>query len=187
MPKLVADFETSGLDPVEDAPLEFAMVVTDDQLNILAERSFLFRYTQTEIEEIYGEAHERVVKMHEKNGLWEDLLASSGEHSVAPDALGREVGDFLDLLEHEHVEVQKLQLAGFNPFFDRKWLEAFAPDVLERIHYRSYDVSTLRTTAQDLAFPDPPRGEVPHRSLGDCHAVIEYARWVRRSLTPLGS
>lgn len=174
--KAFIDFETTGLDPQTDRPLEFALVLTDDALVIRYERTFLFRWSAEQVEQFYADCHERVAEMHEKNGLWEDLLAGS-ETSIPIAAFEATLHAMLD-----HCAtlgpLRSTEIAGFNPFFDRKWLEVLAPTAVARLHYRSYDVSTLRTTVWDVyrARDEPP---VPHRSLGDCHSAIEYARRFR--------
>ena len=178
--KLFADFETSGLDPRRDLPLEFAVVATNSALEILYERAVLFSYPSVVLQALRDTCHRAVATMHTNNGLWADL-AEPSETSVQLPDFAAAVASMFDSAAEAVSPLDKVELAGFNPFFDRRWLEFLAPAQIGRLHYRSYDVSSLRTTALDVfaGRKQPKHSDVPHRALGDCKSAIQYARWFR--------
>ena len=181
--KAFIDLETDGL--ADDCRvLEFALVVTDDQFGVLYETSLLVD-PGVPLETVAAEAHPRVQEMHEANGLWDDLEAAIMAGSAVP-LEDFEVAVNLVFDEAEEIVGQSLRnapIAGFNPFFDRRKLEVRAPSAIRRLHYRSFDCSTLRALVQDRR--SPLRGDVPHRALGDCHSAIQFAQWfLTDCLTP---
>lgn len=177
MAKLFLDLETSGLDPETDHILEVGVVLTDDDFGVLWEQSFLVLPEGGLYECIEGSSSV-VQKMHEGNGLWADLDAASPEDTCLQEELPCVLSGCFDRCEDVLGRPLKTTpIAGFNPFFDRKWLERHAPEQIRRLHYRSFDVSTLRAVVQDHFGQDlPARGGVTHRALDDCHAAVHYCQ-----------
>lgn len=178
---IFADFETTGLDPDQDLPLEFALVVTDDDLEELGSRRYLFRYPRPVIEALRAAC---TFETHESNGLWRDSLAVA---DGAPEGAGRLIVEPLDFDERLCAVAKTLfagaqpELAGFGPHFDQRYLRRYAPTFLGLLSYRLRDVRTL---AQECRHRYPtdwgPKPYGNHRAMGDCRAALEYLEWFRR-------
>lgn len=177
---IFADFETTGLDPDSDPPLEFALIVTQDDLTPIGERRYLFRYPREVVESLRAVC---TFDTHEKSGLWTDLLAVA---DGAPEGEGRlivEPVDFNDRLcavARVLFQGEQPELAGFGPHFDQRYLRRYAPTFLSLLSYRLRDVRTL---AQEVRQKYPtewgPKPYGNHRAMGDCRAALEFLRWFR--------
>ena len=183
MAKCFIDIEASGLDPHSDVPLEIGLVLTDDRFETIYEAETLLSYSDSLIDEIYDESHPRVQRMHEQNGLWHALRTAGDD--AAGDIETWLIDQFDAIEEAGLATLKSTPIAGFNPFFDRRWLDEWAPAAIRRLHYRSFDCSTLRAVAMDHGLGDAPRqaaecipSVIAHRALGDCHAARLYAEWL---------
>ena len=170
---LFCDVEASGLDPDNDTLLEVACVVTEDDYTVRAEISTVVRYSQEQIEHVVRTCDLRVFEMHSKNELWLDLYAGYG-------TLLHDLDDLLVQFA-ENAHAHRAPVGGFSPQFDQRWLRRHAPRFLGRLSHRVHDVSTLRHVVRArYGAWGPPRTEVAHRALADCHEAIAYAKWFRR-------
>lgn len=182
---IFGDFETTGLDPDRDLPLELGLVLVNDALEEVSQHRIVFGYTPEEISEAQASCAPVVREMHEKNGLWQDLLD--------PEVLKTDPTD-LDLrlygwAHKHHVEgnwptqpmARRPELAGFNPAFDLRWLRRYAPSfVQDKLHYRPFNVSTLRDVVRlKYGCERGPSGEPEHRGVADCLDALKYLRWFR--------
>jgi oligoribonuclease (3'-5' exoribonuclease) len=180
---LFLDFETTGKPPVQwplDAddpvPLEVGYALTDWDGRIYLERSVLIDVPDLEQRIIACESG--VYEMHERSGLWIDLLGETPDeqHRVPLAGLDRELCSLALAFEGPPP-----RLAGFNPGFDYQFLQRFAPEFCSKIHYGVFDCSSLRELAAakygGVAYAK--RGVAEHRGLADVHAAIRYLRWFR--------
>lgn len=172
------DLETSGLDPAECKILEWAAVITDDQHQVLWERSAIVKYEPAVLEAIIDGCSEYVLDMHAKNSLWEDLLTGSTTDHPAQ-WLEADLGQVA--MAAGTRGCRPFTLAGFSTHFDLGFLRVHAPEFAACCSHRVFDISTLRRACTDRYGRDfaPPRrtGEASHRALADCHAAITYAQW----------
>jgi oligoribonuclease len=177
---LFGDFETTGLDPDRDAPLEFGMILVQDDLALIDSRTYTMRYPRDEIEAMRRAC---TFEQHEKSGLWDELLAAA---DGAAEGLGRLICDPVDFDDRlcavaaRHFGGQQPELAGFGPHFDQRYLRRYAPRFLELLSHRLRDVRTL---AQEVKSKYPtewgPKAWGNHRAMADCTAALEYLRWFR--------
>lgn len=173
------DCEMTGLDPRRHVIVEIAALVTDANLNVLGEGvDIVCHATEEELAGMDGV----VVAMHAKSGLTEEIRAS--EITVAE--AERRVLDYV----RAHVpEARQAPLAGNSVSADRKFIEAYMPELDDYLHYRLIDVSSIKELARRwyprVYFGQPEKG-MAHRALADIRESIRELDYYRRSLFPAG-
>ena len=171
------DLEMTGLDPASDSILEIATVVTDRELNVLAEGpEFAIR---NPLERLQG-MDEWNRSQHGKSGLWQRVLESGTDLATA-EAL---TVDFLT----RWVPAGKSPMCGNSICQDRRFLVRLMPRLERYFHYRNLDVSTLKELARRWA-PDVARGftkESTHTALSDVRDSIAELRYYRSFMGRLG-
>ncbi|MGH9278320.1 MAG: oligoribonuclease [Acidimicrobiales bacterium] len=166
------DLEMTGLDPARHAIVEIATLVTDDDLNVVAEGPDLVVHQSPEVLERMDAV---VRRMHERSGLLDDIVAST----VTLEEAGRRTLEFVK----GHVpEPRSVPLCGNSIGTDRRFLAAHLPDLEDHLHYRSIDVSTVKELARRWypgAFAGAPEKAGAHRALGDIHESVAELRYYR--------
>lgn len=168
------DCEMTGLDLVEDALIEVAVVVTDSQLNVL------------------GEGVDVVIRPSEKamahmNDFVRQMHTSSGLLTELPEGLGMEEAEEIVLAEiRRHCpEPGKALLGGNSVGMDKSFLARDMPKVIEHLHYRVVDVSTIKELARrwyPRAYFQSPAKTGNHRALGDILDSINELRYYREAV-----
>lgn len=163
------DCETSGLNEDRDVILEIALVaVRLPTFDEVAHTACVVRPPQWET--VKRNMHEKVLAMHTASGLIAEIDALSRGN------LG-EVEMHLRGWMNEHALATlefKTPLAGANPDFDRRFLKAALPKLLQKFHYRNFDVRSI-TQLQDWVF-GLQHVESPHRALPDARKAIRDVR-----------
>jgi len=171
------DLEMTGLDPASDSILEIATVVTDRELNVLAEGpEFAIRHPLERLQAM----DEWNRSQHGKSGLWQRVLESAMDLATA-EAL---TVDFLA----RWVPAGKSPMCGNSICQDRRFLVRLMPRLERYFHYRNLDVSTLKELARRWA-PDVARGftkESTHTALSDVRDSIAELRYYRSFMGRLG-
>ena len=171
------DLEMTGLDTDRDSILEIATVVTDSELNVLAEGPELAIAHPLATLEAMDDWNRR---QHGKSGLWRRIL----EEGVAmADAEARTLG-FLA----EWVPANASPMCGNSICQDRRFLHRCMPRLEKYFHYRNLDVSTIKELARRWA-PQVLAGvkkEAAHTALSDVRDSIAELRHYRQSMGPLG-
>ncbi len=171
------DLEMTGLDPASDSILEIATVVTDRELNVLAEGpEFAIRHPLERLQAM----DEWNRSQHGKSGLWQRVLKSAMDLATA-EAL---TVDFLA----RWVPAGKSPMCGNSICQDRRFLVRLMPRLERYFHYRNLDVSTLKELARRWA-PDVARGftkESTHTALSDVRDSIAELRYYRSFMGRLG-
>ena len=166
------DLEMTGLDHTSDVIVEIATLITDDELNIVAEGPDLVVQAT---DEALAAMDPFVVNMHTKSGLLDQIksstitLAEAGEQTLA----------FI----REHVpEPRSVPLCGNSIGTDRRFLAAARPEIEEYLHYRSIDVSSVKELVK-RGYPgvdaDRPRGPGSHRALDDIRESVKELAYYR--------
>lgn len=159
------DLEMTGLDHTSEVIVEIATLVTDDELNIVAEGPDLVVHQP---EDVLARMDPFVVDMHTRSGLL-DLIRTS---TVTLEQAGDETLAFI----REHCPVERtVPLCGNSIGTDRRFLAAYLPAIEEYLHYRSVDVSSLKELVRRW-YPDvlTQRGwkQGSHRALDDIRESI---------------
>ena len=162
----------TGLDPNRDVIVEIATIVTDDQLNVVAEGPDLVVHQSDEVLSIMDKF---VVDMHTKSGLLEAIRAST----VSLEEAGRLTLEFIK----QHVpEPKTVPLCGNSIGTDRRFLARYLPDIESHLHYRSVDVSTIKELVKRW-YPGTdnirPFKLGNHRALGDIQESVNELRFYR--------
>jgi oligoribonuclease len=164
------DLEMTGLDTDRDSILEIATVVTDKQLNVLAEGPELaISHSLGKLEAM----DEWNRNQHGRSGLWQRVLDSN---VGLAEAEARTVG-FLQ----QWVPAGKSPMCGNSICQDRRFLHRLMPRLEKHFHYRNLDVSTIKELARRWA-PDVLAGvnkESRHTALSDVRDSIAELRHYR--------
>jgi len=170
------DLEMTGLDTDRDAILEIATIVTDSQLNVLAEGPELAIAQPLSVLEAMDEWNR---KQHGKSGLWRRVL----EEGVGlADAEARTVS-FLA----EWVPANTSPMCGNSICQDRRFLHRLMPRLEQHFHYRNLDVSTIKELARRWA-PQVLAGlrkQSAHTALSDVRDSIDELRFYRTHFAAL--
>ena len=164
------DLEMTGLDPQQHVIVEIATLITDDDLNIVAEGPELVVHaTDDELSRM----DKVVVDMHTTSGLLDQIRSST----ITLEQAGAQTLAFLK----EHVDEGTVPLCGNSIGMDRRFLSTHLPDVENYLHYRSIDVSTIKELARRWypeALQSAPRKAVAHRALDDIkESIAELAHY----------
>ena len=163
--------EMSGLVPDRDRILEVAMVVTDSELNTIAEAPVFVVHQPDEVLDAMDSWNKST---HGKSGLVDKVRASSlTEADVEARLL-----EFLKPLVAERTA----PLCGNTVHQDRRFMARYMPAFEAYLHYRIVDVSTLKELAKRW-YPEVLAGvtkEGRHEALADIQESIEELRHYRR-------
>ncbi|HXW81942.1 MAG TPA: oligoribonuclease [Acidimicrobiales bacterium] len=169
------DLEMTGLDPARDRIVEVATLVTDDELDVVAEGPDLVIATPVEV----LEAMDEVVKlMHTRSGLLDAIARSTT-------TLEEAASQTLEFVRQHVPEARKVPLAGNSIGTDRRFLAKYMPELEDHLHYRCIDVSTVKELARRWypeAFADAPRKAGAHRALDDIKESLEELRFWRSTI-----
>ena len=175
-PLVWIDCEMTGLDLSADALIEVAVVVTDYELRPLAPGiDVLIRPPAAALEQM----GDYVRKMHTASGLLAEL-----EEGVPLEQAARLVTDHVRALVPA---AGVAQLAGNSVGTDKAFLARDMPELIEHLHYRIVDVSTIKELAKrwyPRAYFQSPEKAGGHRALADILESIDELRYYRAALFP---
>jgi len=170
------DLEMTGLDPQFDRIIEIATVITDKDLNILAEGPVIAIHQP---DEIMSGMDEWNTNQHRGSGLTERVQNSVCDERAAE-------GLTLAFLE-QHVPPGASPICGNSICQDRRFLARIMPSLEAYFHYRNLDVSTLKELANRWA-PKVAAGVVKngkHLALDDIIDSINELRHYRETFLRL--
>jgi oligoribonuclease len=166
------DLEMTGLDPASDVIVEIATLITDDNLDLVAEGPDLVVSASPEA---LASMQDVVVEMHTRSGLLDEIKAST----LNLEAAGEMTLAFLK----EHIDKPRtVPLCGNSIGVDRRFLAAQLPEVENFLHYRSIDVSTIKELARrwhPAAYRGAPKKAKGHRALDDIRESLSELRHYR--------
>jgi oligoribonuclease len=169
------DLEMTGLDPARNVIVEIATLVTDDQLEIVAEGPDLVIHQP---DQALAAMEDVVREMHTRSGLLAAIQASSVSLADAGAAT-------LDFIKAHVPAPRSVPLCGNSIGTDRRFLVVHLPEIENYLHYRSIDVSTLKELALRWApgvLEGAPKKESTHRALDDIRESVDELRWYRAHL-----
>jgi len=169
------DLEMTGLDPARNHIVEVATIVTDDELEIVAEGPDLVIH-RTDIELSF--MNDFVREMHAKSGLTDAIRASKISDQDAREQT-------LAFIKEHVPEARSVPLCGNSIGTDRRFLSVHWNEIEEYLHYRSIDVSTIKELARRW-YPDvlskAPEKDTTHRALDDIRESIAELKYYREKL-----
>ncbi len=170
------DMEMTGLDPQHDVVIEIATIVTDTELNTLAEGPVIAVH----------QSHATLAGMdewntthHNRSGLVERVKASEYDEARA----AQETLDFLALW----VPAGASPMCGNTICQDRRFMVRHLPQLEVYFHYRNLDVSTLKILMQRWR-PELAAGFIKtgtHLALDDIRESINELRYYREHFLKL--
>ncbi len=166
------DMEMTGLLPDSDRIIEIALLVTNSDLEVLAEGPVLVLHQADEVLDAMDSWNKGT---HKKTGLIEKVRAS---RLVEADA-ERAALEFLEA----HVPANNSPMCGNSICQDRRFLARWMPRLEAHFHYRNLDVSTLKELVRRWK-PDALKGfskEGKHEAMADILESIEELKFYRKS------
>ena len=171
-PLVWIDMEMSGLVPDRDRILEVAMVVTDADLNTIAEAPV---YVLHQSDEVLDAMDSWNKSTHGRSGLV-DKVRASGLTEAEVEA---RLIEFLKPIVGERLA----PLAGNTVHQDRRFMARYMPSFEQYLHYRIVDVSTLKELAKrwnpEVVGSFAKEGK--HEALADVYESIEELKHYRRT------
>jgi oligoribonuclease len=169
------DLEMTGLDPATEVIVEIATLITDDDLNVVAEGPDLVIHQP---ETMLVAMDPFVVQMHTSSGL----LTAIRESTITLDQAGAQTLEFIK----KHIsEPRTIPLCGNSIGTDRRFLAKYLPEIENYLHYRSVDVSTIKELVKrwypGLEISRPTKAGA-HRALDDVQESIRELKFYRENV-----
>lgn len=167
------DLEMTGLDTQNDTIIEIATIVTDAQLNILAEGPVLAIHQP---DEVLAGMDEWNTRQHGQSGLTQRVRDSQVTLSEAE----QQTIAFL----RELVPASASPMCGNSICQDRRFMARLMPELEAYFHYRNLDVSTLKELGKRWA-PEAMKGltkKATHLAMDDIRESIDELRYYREQL-----
>ena len=169
------DLEMTGLEPDKHVIVEIATLITDDNLEVIAEGPDL---VIGQPPDAMARMDDFVREMHTRSGLLPLIEAST--------TTLEEAGALTLAFLKEHIaEPRTVPLCGNSIGTDRRFLARFYPEIEDYLHYRSVDVSTLKELARRWypeALTNAPKKARGHRALDDIRESLDELRYYRTQL-----
>ena len=171
------DLEMTGLDTDEDTILEIATIVTNSEMEVLAEGPVCAIHQDENILKAMDDWNR---SHHTDSGLWQRIVNS--QYSMR-DAELTSI-EFLD----EWVKKGASPMCGNSVCQDRRFLHRLMPELVDWFHYRNLDVSTLKVLAK---YWMPASTAIYHKAnrheaLSDIRESIEELRYYRQFMGEFG-
>ena len=165
------DCEMTGLDIFHDELCEVSVVPTDFELNVLDKGiDLVIKPSDTAV----AHMDDFVRAMHARSGLIDEW-----ENGLSVQEAERQVIDYVQQFIPEGV---KPLLAGNSVGSDKKFLDRYMPGLMEHLHYRVIDVSTIKELSRrwyPAVYNHKPAKHGGHRALADIIESIDELRYYR--------
>ena len=166
------DMEMSGLDPEKERILELAMVITDGNLEIIAESPVLVIHQEQKLLDGMDSWNQGT---HGKSGLIDKVIASTTTEEEAQKIC-------LEFLA-EHVKSGASPMCGNTIHQDRRFMAKYMPKLEGYFHYRNIDVSTVKELCKRWQ-PEVAKSftkKQAHTAYADIIESIEELRYYREN------
>lgn len=166
------DLEMTGLDPDAERIIEIAVLITDGQLELVAEGP---EFVVHQSDELLAGMDAWNTKHHGGSGLTDKVKASTISEAEAE----AQVLAFVK----EHTKKRKAPLAGNSIHQDRRFLVRYMPTLDAWLHYRNVDVSTVKELVgrwYPKAYAKRPQKEASHRAMDDIRESISELQYYRK-------
>ena len=164
------DMEMSGLLPDTDRILELAAVVTDAELNVIAESPVIVVHQSDEVLDGMDAWNKGT---HARSGLIEKVKVSTVNEAQATEQM-------MAFLK-QHVPAGKSPMCGNSICQDRRFMARYMPELEKYFHYRNLDVSTFKELARRWK-PEIYSGfkkASRHEALADIYESIDELKYYR--------
>lgn len=168
------DLEMTGLDVQKDKILEVSCLITDKNLEIIAESPTLVIHQP---EQVLSSMNEWCVKHHGDSGLIKACMNSTVSTEKAEDVL-------LNFLKN-NIPEKSCPLAGNSIYMDRMFLMSYMPRLNDYLHYRIIDVSSIKELCRrwnPRVYRNQPKKLLAHRTLDDIKDTIEELKFYKKNL-----
>ena len=167
------DLEMTGLEPQINRIIELAAVITDPQLNVIAEGPVIAIHQEKAVMDSMDAWN---TTTHTNSGLVDRVLKSTVSEAEAAQI-------YIDFFS-KYVPRGKSPLCGNSIGQDRRFMARWMPDLERFLHYRNLDVSSFKECVKRWA-PDVMKRYVKtsrHEALSDIYDSIEELRFYRREI-----
>ncbi|WP_247647307.1 oligoribonuclease [Arthrobacter sp. E3] len=164
----------TGLDAVNDALIEVAVLVTDSELNILGEGVDVVIKPS---DESLAQMGDFVRDMHTSSKLLDELAGGTTMEDAQAQVLA--------YIKKYVSTPGKAPLAGNSIGTDKVFLSRDMPELVEHLHYRVIDVSTIKELSRRWfarAYFQSPAKTGGHRALGDIKDSINELKYYREAV-----
>ncbi len=170
------DMEMTGLDPDNDRVIEVAMVVTDKDLNVIAEGPVLVVHQPDAVLDAMDNWNKGT---HGKSGLIDKVKASLLTESDVEDAM-------IHFMK-QYVPARTSPMCGNSICQDRRFMARWLPKLEAYFHYRNLDVSTLKELGKRWKpqIMDGFKKANSHTALADIMESIDEMKYYREHLIRL--
>jgi|TARA_B100000965_G_scaffold378354_1_gene373195 oligoribonuclease len=168
------DLEMTGLDPETERIIEVATLVTDSDLNLIAEGPNLIISQSKELLDSMDEWNQN---QHGSSGLIQEVIKSDITEQIAE----IETLDFIS----KYVGEKASPMCGNTVSHDRRFLSKYMPRLEAYFNYRHIDVSSFKEVAvrwMNEAQVYEKKGS--HRALGDIKESVEELRFYKKLFMP---
>lgn len=167
------DMEMTGLNPLTDKIIEIAVVITDANLNTVAEAPVLVIHQS---DDVLNGMDAWNTNTHGKSGLTAKVKASTLTEQAASEQL-------LAFLK-EYIGPNKSPMCGNSICQDRRFMAQHMPELEKYFHYRNLDVSTLKELAKRWhpKVYDGFKKATKHTALADVYESIDELKHYRTNL-----
>lgn len=170
------DMEMTGLLPDSDRIIELAVVVTDADLNVIAESPVLVVHQSDEVLDGMDAWNKGT---HGRSGLIEKVKVSTTNEEQA-------TAQMLEFLK-QHVPEGKSPMCGNSICQDRRFMARYMPELEKYFHYRNLDVSTFKELARRWkpAIYSGFKKASKHEALADIYESIDELKYYREHFIKL--
>ncbi|KAI8099247.1 ribonuclease H-like domain-containing protein [Halteromyces radiatus] len=163
----------TGLDLEKDHLIEIAVLITDGDLNIVAEGPEIIIHQPLDVMEAMNPW---CVEYHGKSGLTKAVLESTVTTKQAEQQV-------LQFIKQQLPDMKgKIPLAGNSVHADKRFLEKEMPAIIDYLHYRIIDVSTIKELTKRW-YPEVANSMIKrnkHRALDDIKESIDELKYYRQ-------
>jgi len=172
------DLEMTGIDPEKDVILEIALVITDENINIIQKYEPItigYDLDKLNFSIVPASKHEELMSAFEASGLFDRIKSSTTTLKEAEKLI-------FDRLE-KHCKKKECHLAGSSVWNDANFIIKYMPRVWDFFHYRLLDVSGIRLL-KEFWYPAVPKFQKKdlHDSVADILESIDQLKYYRKNL-----
>ena len=167
------DMEMTGLNPLSDRIIELAIVITDKNLNTIAEAPV---WVIHQADEVLNGMDAWNQKTHGNSGLIDKVRASTLTEAQVEQAA-------LEFIKR-YIGPSKSPMCGNSIGQDRRFMAQYMPTLEKHFHYRNLDVSTLKELARRW-YPriyDGFKKQTRHTALADVYESIDELKYYRDTI-----